>query len=151
MTAGNGVDYIPPIHGISEYHVAHCAHEASRITGIPSTEQLGRAAELFRAMGDPERLRLLTMLQDGERCVGELLGERDKLSTVSARLQALHRARLLHRRREARHIYYRLADGHVASLLNNALEHAAEQLASPLQPIQEDKFDELPDTPGSQS
>ncbi|AGA35212.1 transcriptional regulator, ArsR family [Thioalkalivibrio nitratireducens DSM 14787] len=97
-------------------------------------------------MGDLERLRLLTMLQEGERCVGELVGEHEKLSTVSARLQALHRARLLHRRREARHIYYRLADEHVASLLNNALEHAAERLAPPLRPIPEDDSDELPET-----
>jgi hypothetical protein len=66
---------------------------------IPATELLGHAAELFRAMGDPARLRLLAMLQGGERCVGELVGAQDKLSTVSARLQALHRARLLHRRR----------------------------------------------------
>lgn len=102
-------------------------------------------------MYDPERLRLLTMLQDGERCVGELVGELEKLSTVSARLQALHRARLLHRRREARHIYYHLADGHVASLLNNALEHAAERLAPPARSNQEEDFDELPETPEPRS
>ncbi|WP_200389676.1 ArsR/SmtB family transcription factor [Thiocapsa imhoffii] len=82
-------------------------------------------------MGNPERLRLLAMLQGGERCVGELVREQDKLSTVSARLQALHGARLLHRRREARHIYYRLAEEHVARLLNNALEHAEERFATP--------------------
>ena len=123
-----------------------CEHRSARTPDIPATELLGHAAEFFRAMGDPERLRLLAMLQGGERCVGELVGERDKLSTVSARLQALHRAQLLHRRREARHIYYRLADGHVASLLNNALEHAAERLAPAIQPPQEDDFDELPET-----
>jgi len=123
-----------------------CEHPSARPPDLPATELLGHAAEFFRAMGDPERLRLLAMLRGGERCVGELVGEQDKLSTVSARLQALHRARLLHRRREARHIYYRLADGHVASLLNNALEHAAERLAPPVQPLQEDDFDELPET-----
>jgi DNA-binding transcriptional ArsR family regulator len=128
-----------------------CEHPSTSSPDIPATELLGHAAELFRAMGDPERLRLLALLQGGERCVGELVGEQDKLSTVSARLQALHRARLLHRRREARHIYYRLADEHVARLLTNALEHAAERLAPPLQPLQEDDFDELPETPGSRS
>jgi len=124
-----------------------CEHPSAGTPDIPPTELLVHAAEFFRAMGDPERLRLLAMLRDGERCVGELVGEQDKLSTVSARLQALHRARLLHRRREARHIYYRLADGHVASLLNNALEHAAERLAPPVQSLQEDDFDELSETP----
>ncbi len=97
-------------------------------------------------MGDVERLRLLTMLQHGERCVGELVGEHEKLSTVSARLQTLHRARLLHRRRDARHIYYRLADEHVASLLNNALEHAAERLAPANNPLRRTIPDELPET-----
>jgi len=114
-----------------------CEHPSAATPDIPATELLRHAAEFFHAMGDPERLRLLALLQGGERCVGELVGEQDKLSTVSARLQALHRARLLHRRREARHIYYRLADEHVASLLNNALEHAAERLAPPLQPTPE--------------
>ncbi|ABI57122.1 ArsR/SmtB family transcription factor [Alkalilimnicola ehrlichii MLHE-1] len=109
----------------------HCDHHTARLPELPSPEALNQAAEMFRAMGDPERLRLLTMLQGGERCVGELVGENDKLSTVSARLQSLHRARLLHRRREARHIFYRLADEHVAELLNNALEHASERNPSP--------------------
>lgn len=126
--------------------MSRCDHQPPGFPDTPATELLGHAAEFFRAMGDPERLRLLAMLRGGERCVGELVGERDKLSTVSARLQALHRARLLHRRREARHIFYRLADGHVASLLNNALEHAAERFAPAIQPPQEDDFDELPET-----
>jgi len=127
-----------------------CTHRTARFPDTPETGQLDYAAALFRAMGDPERLRLLAMLASGERCVGELVGERDKLSTVSARLQALHRARLLHRRREARHIYYRLADAHVAGLLNNALEHAAEHLAPPQQ-SEEDQPDELPETSRSRS
>ncbi len=126
--------------------MSRCDHQPPGFPDTPATELLGHAAEFFRAMGDPERLRLLAMLRGGERCVGELVGERDKLSTVSARLQALHRARLLHRRREARHIFYRLADEHVASLLNNALEHAAEWLVPPLRPIREDDSDELPET-----
>lgn len=127
-----------------------CDHQTARLPEAPATRQLNDAAELFRAMGDPERLRLLAMLEGGERCVGELVGEQDKLSTVSARLQALYRARLLHRRREARHIYYRLADAHVAGLLKNALEHAAEHRAPPPQ-SEEDPLDELPETPPSRS
>jgi ArsR family transcriptional regulator len=102
-------------------------------------------------MGDPQRLRHSAMLRGGVRGVGALVGARDKLGTVSTRLQALHRARLLHRRREARHIDYRRADGHVARLLNTALEQAAERLAPPLQPLQEDDDDELPKTLGSRS
>jgi len=92
-----------------------------------AAEQLEPAATLFRALGDPERLRLLVALRHGERCVGELVAATDKWSTVSARLQLLYKARLLLRRREAKHIYYRLADKHVDQLVDNALAHAAEQ------------------------
>jgi ArsR family transcriptional regulator, lead/cadmium/zinc/bismuth-responsive transcriptional repressor len=59
--------------------------------------------------------------------VSELVTETDKWSTVSARLQLLYRARLVQRRREAKHIYYRLADQHVDQMVRDALAHAAEQ------------------------
>ena len=88
---------------------------------------LHRAAQLFRAMGDAPRLRLLELLKDRELCVTEivaLIGE--KFSTVSQRLVLLHREGLLARRREGNHLHYSLADRHVADLVANALAHATE-------------------------
>jgi len=50
---------------------------------------------MFRALGDPSRLRLLARHAEGESCVSELAEfERDKLSTISTRLKALHAVRL---------------------------------------------------------
>jgi DNA-binding transcriptional ArsR family regulator len=44
---------------------------------------------MFRALGDPSRLRLLGRLSEGEVCVSELAEfEDEKLSTVSARRPA---------------------------------------------------------------
>jgi DNA-binding transcriptional ArsR family regulator len=86
-----------------------------------------RAAELFRAMGDAPRLRVLEMLSRGPQCVSEIVetvGE--KFSTVSQRLRVLRDQRLILRRREGSHVYYTLADRHVADLIHNALEHATE-------------------------
>ena len=75
-------------------------------------------------------LRLLLRLSGGERCVTELAeAEGEKLATVSARLKLLHGARLVTRRREAKHIHYSLADGHVVRLLKDVLDHAAEHVA----------------------
>jgi len=83
---------------------------------------------MFRALGEPSRLRLLTRLTAGEICVSELAQlEDEKVSTVSARLKALHGAGLVNRRREAKHIYYALSDTHVLRLVQNALEHASEK------------------------
>ncbi|MCE3026707.1 MULTISPECIES: helix-turn-helix transcriptional regulator [Salinicola] len=109
-----------------------CNHEHASPTSptLPSADQLTRSAALFKALGDPARLDLLYRLKDGERCVGELVGEDAKLSTVSARLQTLLNAQLVKRRRDARHLYYSLADQHVVQLMDNALAHADEDAQS---------------------
>jgi ArsR family transcriptional regulator, lead/cadmium/zinc/bismuth-responsive transcriptional repressor len=94
---------------------------------LPSRGQIEAAAAMFRAIGDPERLRLLVRLSGGEACVSELAEEEgEKITTVSARLKALHAARLVRRRREAKHVFYTLADQHVLPLVHNAIDHAAE-------------------------
>ncbi|MCC5900619.1 MAG: winged helix-turn-helix transcriptional regulator [Halomonas sp.] len=102
-------------------------HEPVAPDLVPSAQQLARTAALFKALGDPARLLLLYQLKDGERCVGELVVDGNKLSTVSARLQTLLNANLVKRRRDARHLYYRLADQHVVQLIDNALAHADEE------------------------
>jgi ArsR family transcriptional regulator, lead/cadmium/zinc/bismuth-responsive transcriptional repressor len=86
-------------------------------------------------MGDPPRLRILEMLADRELCVTEIvdtLGE--KFSTVSQRLRLLRTEGLILRRRAGTHLFYGLADRHVAYLLQNALAHAAELEAVPAAP-----------------
>lgn len=85
------------------------------------------AAELFKALADPARLRLLVLLAQRESNVGELAElSGEKLGTVSARLQLLLQARLLKKRRDGKAIIYGLADHHVINLVENAIEHACE-------------------------
>ena len=99
---------------------------------------LDRAAALFRALGDPARLRLLVLLEQGERCVSELVDVlREKFPTVSQRLRLLRTEGLVVRRRDGNHLHYALADRHVADLVITALEHAAELVAGPA-PIEEE-------------
>ena len=94
---------------------------------LPSRGQLETAAGMLREIGDPKRLRLLVRLAGGEACVSELAEEEgEKITTVSARLKALHAVRLVKRRREAKHVFYMLADEHVLPLVHNAIDHAAE-------------------------
>jgi len=91
-----------------------------------------RAVGIFRALGDASRLRLLELLARSECCVTELvdaLGE--KFSTTSQRLRILRAAGLIRRRRERTHIFYALADRHVADLIHNALAHADELETKP--------------------
>lgn len=103
-------------------------HPARSWPKLPHSRQLDDASAIFRALGEPSRLRLLTRLTTGEICVSELAKlEEEKLTTISARLKTLHGAGLVKRRREAKHIYYALSDTHVLGLVRNALEHASEK------------------------
>ena len=111
----------------AETPAAHSHGAATVVSRGRGRRALERAAGFFRAVGDVERLRLLEVLADREWCVTELaeaLGH--ELSSVSQRLRVLRAERLVKRRREGKHIHYRLADRHVAALLESALEHAAE-------------------------
>src|ERR1700720_2786346 len=101
----------------------HHPHEGH----VDEHAQTEAASEIFRALGDPERLRLLLRLAEREGCVSELAeDEGEKITTVSARLKTLSVVRLVRRRREAKHVFYALADEHVLPLVRNAIYHAAE-------------------------
>lgn len=90
-------------------------------------EAIDRAARIFRALGEPSRLRLLTLLARGGACVSQVAAaEGDEISTVSQRLRVLRAEGLVARRRRGKHIEYTLADQHVVDLVFNALAHAAE-------------------------
>jgi ArsR family transcriptional regulator, lead/cadmium/zinc/bismuth-responsive transcriptional repressor len=92
---------------------------------------LERASRLFRAIGEPARLRILSRLAQGEMCVTELAAsEGESLSTISQRLRVLRSENIIVRQRRGKHINYALADQHVMDLVSNALAHATEVAAA---------------------
>jgi len=111
--------------------VVSCAsehtHHASASQAVFDARAFERAAQLFRAAGDVPRLKLLERLSRGECCVSEIADEMGEgLSTISQRLRLLRSEGLVQRRREGKHVYYAVADQHVASLIHTALAHASE-------------------------
>ncbi len=109
-----------------------CDHLAIAPTPSAGTLALARAAAIFRACGDPERLRLLERLLHGEHCVSELAAASGEgLSTISQRLRLLRSEGIVGRRREGKHIFYTLSDRHVADLITNAIDHAAHHPDAP--------------------
>ena len=86
-----------------------------------------RAAGIFRALGDLSRLRLLSLLAQREMCVTELTDcLKDNLPAISQRLKLLRAERIVVTRRQGKHIYYRLADSHIAHLIADGLAHGEE-------------------------
>ena len=94
---------------------------------MPPDERLREAADIFKVLGDPTRLRMLLALLQEELCVCDLAAFVDASpSAVSHQLRLLRTARLVRHRREGKMIYYRLDDDHVSRLLKEGLVHAAE-------------------------
>jgi ArsR family transcriptional regulator, arsenate/arsenite/antimonite-responsive transcriptional repressor len=71
---------------------------------------LDRSVELFKALADPVRLRLLNLLTDGEVCVCHLYAALDlPQSTVSRHLAYLRKRGLVVGRKDGLWVHYRLA------------------------------------------
>lgn len=78
-------------------------------------------AKYFRALGDPTRVRILALLRERERSVGELVAELGAAQPrVSNHLACLRWCGFVETRREHRTVYYRLADERVAGMLDVA-------------------------------
>ncbi len=75
------------------------------------------AAEVFRVMSAPMRLKIISHLCDGERNVSYLLGKIDTTQpNMSQHLTTLYQAGVLGKRREGVQIYYRIIDDRVSAL-----------------------------------
>jgi DNA-binding transcriptional ArsR family regulator len=75
-------------------------------------------AKYFRVLGDRTRLRILQLLADRERSVGELADALDEPQPkVSNHLACLRWCGFVATRREHRTVYYRLADDRVSSVV----------------------------------
>jgi DNA-binding transcriptional ArsR family regulator len=81
-------------------------------------------ADLFSALSDPTRLRIISVLLDGEMNVGDLADQLEMSeSAVSHQLRGLRHMRLVRSRKNGRQVYYALDDDHVAKLYLLGLDH----------------------------
>lgn len=81
-------------------------------------------AELFSALGDTSRIRIIGALTTRELNVGELAALVGiSHSAVSHHLRHLRQMRLVSARKEGRRVYYQLDDEHINDLFRCGLEH----------------------------
>jgi ArsR family transcriptional regulator len=82
-----------------------------------SDAQIEKAAELFRVMSAPMRLRIISCLCQGEKNVGELLSDIETTQpNMSQHLNTLYLAGILDKRREGVQIYYRIVNNHIVNI-----------------------------------
>jgi DNA-binding transcriptional ArsR family regulator len=87
-------------------------------------------AQLFRVLGHPLRIRILELLRDGERTVGDLQAELELDSSgTSQHLAALRQQGVLDSRRAGTSVYYRIRDPRISQLLALAKQILTSALA----------------------
>lgn len=98
-------------------------------------EQFARVA---KAVAHPKRIELLDLLCQGERSVEDLAVATELgITSASAQLQVLRRARLVSTRRAGKHVFYAVADDAVADLVTALREVAHARLAEVAETVRE--------------
>ena len=92
---------------------------------MPHDSEVQVAADAFRMLSDPNRIKILVALLQGEtsvNCLAELIEASP--SAVSQHLAKLRLAGLVNVRREGTFAYYAAANTHVRRLLDEVFSHA---------------------------
>ncbi|HET8746504.1 MAG TPA: metalloregulator ArsR/SmtB family transcription factor [Ramlibacter sp.] len=84
---------------------------------VESDEVFVMAAEIFRVMAAPMRLKIISCLCNGEKNVSQLLEEIETTQpNMSQHLNTLYQAGVIGRRREGVQIFYRIINDRVVTL-----------------------------------
>lgn len=88
------------------------------------SQSLGHLADLFKALSDPTRLKIIHALHHSELCVCDISAVLEmSQSAVSHQLRYLRNLRLVKRRKEGKMMFYSLEDDHIHNLFTQGLEH----------------------------
>ena len=97
---------------------------SERVTSLDE-RTAAQVAELFSALSDTSRVRIIASLSEGEMNVGKLaeaIGLSE--SAVSHHLRILRQMRLVRAEKRGREVFYSLDDDHVAELFVQGVDHA---------------------------
>lgn len=95
---------------------------------MESKELLTELGDFFKIFADPTRIRILELLTEKEKCVGEIaeiLGVSQ--SAVSHQLKLLRLANVVSTEKKGQMVTYRLADEHIRIIIQYGLEHIREE------------------------
>src|SRR5512133_292582 len=82
-----------------------------------SDDALRLIADRFKALSEPMRLKLIMVLEQGEKNVGQIVEQVSSTqANVSRHLQYLTEAGILKRRKDGLHVFYSISDPRVFDL-----------------------------------
>jgi len=88
-------------------------------SAAPAPPDWNRVARTLKAVAHPLRLRIIDLLEDGERSVGEIVEALGAKPAVTSQQLGLMRDRgVLDARRDGNHVYYCIANRHVVDVIH---------------------------------
>lgn len=100
---------------------------AAQAADKQNDELMTDLAGLFKMFSDPTRVKILNILLDGEKCVGDVAAQMSmSAAAVSHHLRMLRQGNLVIDHRQGKEVFYSLADDHVVSILSLGMEHVTE-------------------------
>ncbi len=91
---------------------------------LPDQEDILGIAQIFKALCDPSRLKIVLALLKQEHCVCDIAVICNQTeSAISHQLRVLRTLKIVKNRREGKIVYYTLDDDHVISLIHMSLDH----------------------------
>ncbi len=95
---------------------------------MPKEEVVLSLAELFKALGDPTRVKILSCLKAKDMCVGEIADALNMTtSAISHQLRVLKAIKLVKGTKEGKEVRYSLDDDHVTLIMQCGLDHVNEK------------------------
>lgn len=90
----------------------------------PSIHEVQGVSQLYKALSEPTRVRILTFLATSELNVSAIVAKAElEQSAVSHQLKILRQADLVTTRKVGKEVFYSLSDQHVIDILSQSFEH----------------------------
>ncbi len=94
---------------------------------VINDEEIFALADLFKALCDPTRLRIVLALQQSELCVHDLAHLiQSSESNTSHQLRILRGEKIVKYRKEGKQVFYSIADDHITHVITDIQEHLQE-------------------------
>lgn len=92
-----------------------------------NSERAQELSRIFKVLGDPTRVKILSALSKSELCVHDLaISLEISQSAVSHQLRKLKDAKIVKFRKVGRRVFYSLDDEHIEKLLEMGIKHTEE-------------------------
>jgi DNA-binding transcriptional ArsR family regulator len=94
------------------------------MTPVLDEERAAELAEIFRLLGDANRLRIAVVCLGGPVCVGDIARQVElSASLVSHHLRLLRAARFVRSQKRGKKVFYGATDAHVRCIIKDMVDH----------------------------